>query len=184
MKHPPRQSARSVVGFAIVRTISARATRGFVDVAGRRFPCALGRSGVRTSKREGDGASPAGRFSFDEVFYRPDRVARPVSGIAVRRIKSQDGWCDAPRDRNYNRLVGLPYPASTETMCRADALYDLVVILGYNRRPRVMGRGSAIFMHVAKPGYPPTEGCIALSAKHLRAVLACLGRASRIQIGK
>ena len=102
------------------------------------------------------------RFSIDRTACFARRTALPV-----RAIRRRDGWCDAPADRNYNRPVRLPYPASAERLWREDALYDLVVVLDYNERPRVRGRGSAIFMHVAKPGYAPTEGCIALARPHL-----------------
>jgi L,D-peptidoglycan transpeptidase YkuD (ErfK/YbiS/YcfS/YnhG family) len=89
----------------------------------------------------------------------------------VRAIRRDDGWCDASADRNYNRPVRLPYPASAERLWREDGLYDLVVVLDYNDRPRSRGRGSAIFMHVARPGYAPTEGCIALARGHLLRLL-------------
>jgi L,D-peptidoglycan transpeptidase YkuD (ErfK/YbiS/YcfS/YnhG family) len=98
----------------------------------------------------------------------------------VRAIRERDGWCDASADRNYNRPVRHPYPASAERLWRADGLYDIVVVLDCNDRPRVRGRGSAIFMHVAKPGYAPTEGCIALAQAHLLRLLVRLRRRSRI----
>jgi L,D-peptidoglycan transpeptidase YkuD (ErfK/YbiS/YcfS/YnhG family) len=91
--------------------------------------------------------------------------------LPVRAIRRHDGWCDASADRNYNRPVRLPYAASAERLWREDALYDVVVVLDYNKRPRVRGRGSAIFMHVARPGYAPTEGCIALARGHLLRLL-------------
>ncbi len=101
------------------------------------------------------------------LLYRADHVRRPATPMPVRTIHEQDGWCDAPADRNYNRPVRHPYAAGAERLWRQDALYDIVVILGYNEHPRVRGRGSAIFMHVAAPGYAPTEGCIALTRAHL-----------------
>ena len=120
------------------------------------LPCALGRSGTTHDKREGDGATPVGRFRALQAFYRPDRVRRPPTRLIVSRIDSGDGWCDEPGDRNYNRPVRLPYPARHERMCREDELYDVVVDLACNRGPIRKGRGSAIFMHCAKPGLPPT----------------------------
>lgn len=92
------------------------------------------------------------------------------------------GWCDAPSDPNYNRQVRYPYRASAEALWRDDGLYDLVAVLDYNVRPRVRGRGSAIFMHVARPGYLPTEGCIALRKDHLRRLLSLTGRGSTINV--
>jgi L,D-peptidoglycan transpeptidase YkuD (ErfK/YbiS/YcfS/YnhG family) len=143
---------------------------------------ALGRSGIRASKREGDGATPLGRFRVREVLYRADRGRRPRTRLPVRAIEAQDGWCEDPHDRNYNRPVRLPYTASTESMKREDHLYDLVVVLGYNDHPRVKGRGSAIFMHLARPGYRPTEGCVALARCDLERVLALLGPGDEIVV--
>jgi L,D-peptidoglycan transpeptidase YkuD (ErfK/YbiS/YcfS/YnhG family) len=100
----------------------------------------------------------------------------------VRPIRPADGWCDAPADGNYNRRVKLPYSASHERLWRDDALYDLVVVLGYNDRPRSLGRGSAIFMHLARPGYVPTAGCIALSRADMLKLLARLKPGDSIAI--
>lgn len=165
----------------IVRTLSAAASKGRVSLGTLAFPCALGR-GTSRLKREGDGATPAGAWRVERVIYRADRVQRPVTGLAVRPIRPGDGWCDAPADRNYNRPVRHPYPASAEKLWRADHLYDVAVVLSHNRRPRVRNLGSAIFVHVARPGYLPTEGCIALERRHLLRLLARLGRHARIDI--
>ena len=167
----------------VVRALSAGGRRGWLLMGGRGFPCALGRSGRRAVKREGDGATPIGRWELRKILYRRDRVLRPRSGLPVQAIKRSDGWCDAPADRNYNRAVPLPYPASTEALWRADRVYDLIVVLAHNERPRQRGCGSAIFMHLARPGYPPTEGCIALSARDLRQVLAVCARGARVGVG-
>jgi L,D-peptidoglycan transpeptidase YkuD (ErfK/YbiS/YcfS/YnhG family) len=127
---------------------------------------------VKPLKREGDGGTPLGRFPVRLVLYRPDKIPRPRTLLSVRAIRAGDGWCDDPRDRNYNRLVRLPSKRSAERLMRDDRLYDLVLVLGYNDRPRIRGRGSAIFMHLARDGYTPTEGCVALSRRDLLAVLA------------
>jgi L,D-peptidoglycan transpeptidase YkuD (ErfK/YbiS/YcfS/YnhG family) len=160
---------------ATVSALSSGACRGILTLEGMSFPCALGRAGCRARKREGDGATPAGLWRLRAVLYRSDRVRRPRTHLPVRAIRQRDGWCDAPADRNYNRPVRHPYPASAERLWRTDALYDIVVVLDYNDRPRVRGRGSAIFMHVAKPGYAPTEGCIALARPHLLRLLERMG---------
>ncbi len=149
---------------------------------GRSYPCALGRSGRRAIKREGDGATPVGAFRLESVHYRPDRGPRPRTALPLKVIKPSSGWCDEPADRNYNRPVCHPYPASAEEMWRPDQLYDVVVVLDCNRRPRVRGRGSAIFMHVARPGFKPTEGCIALRRADLVRILARLKPGARIRI--
>lgn len=155
-----------------VEAHSLAATRGRVAIGPLRMPCALGRGGRRALKREGDGATPVGAWPLRGVLYRPDRVARPRTALPVSPIRPEDGWCDDPADRNYNCLVHLPYPAGCERLWREDGLYDLVGVLGYNDGPRVRGRGSAIFMHLATPDFRPTEGCIALHEAALRRLLA------------
>jgi L,D-peptidoglycan transpeptidase YkuD (ErfK/YbiS/YcfS/YnhG family) len=164
----------------VVRATSKRANRGVLSVAGRAVPCALGRSGQRAIKREGDGATPMGQWTLRQVFYRSDRIPRPRTGLPIKQIRTSDGWCDAPADRNYNRAVRLPYSASIENLHRADGVYDLIVVLSHNERPRQRGRGSAIFIHIARPGYTPTEGCIALNRRDLQHVLATCRRHSHI----
>lgn len=135
---------------------------------------ALGRTGTRALKREGDGGTPLGRFTVRQVLYRADRIPRPRTLLPLRAIREHDGWCDDPADRNYNRFVRLPSQRSAEGLKRADHLYDLVLVLGYNDVPRVRGKGSAIFVHLARPGFTPTEGCIALSRHDLTMLLAQL----------
>lgn len=165
-----------------VRAKSLVTTHGMLRCGFSVWPCALGRSGRRALKKEGDGATPTGTFTLDYVLYRPDRGPRPQTGLPVKPIFRNDGWCDDSLDRNYNRPVKLPYPASTEDLYRKDHLYDLIVVLGYNRRSRVRGKGSAIFLHIARPGLLPTEGCIALSADHVRRILSRCRRGCTITV--
>lgn len=124
---------------------------------------AIGPGGIAVKGGEGDGITPIGRWPVREIFYRADRIARPDVKLPLRAIQPDDGWCDAPDDANYNRLVMLPARASAEHMWRDDSLYDLVAVLGYNDDPAVPGKGSAIFLHLARSDYAPTDGCIALA---------------------
>lgn len=172
----------STVPRIVVRRKPGDPARGWLVAGGRVLPCALGRAGVTRDKREGDGATPAGRFAPLQAFWRADRAPRPRTALRLRAIGPRDGWCDAPRDRNYNRRVALPYPASAERMMRDDGLYDLVVDLSANRRPILKGRGSAIFLHVARPGFLPTEGCIALEKRALARLLPRIGPRTRIVV--
>ena len=144
--------------------------------------CALGRGGIARQKREGDGTTPIGRFPLREVLYRPDRLAAPRTVLAVRALAPADGWCDDPPDGSYNRMVRLPHPASAERLWREDGLYDLVVPLGYNDDPVIAGKGSAVFLHVARPNYGPTEGCVALALADLLRVLAEADQASLVVV--
>ena len=178
MPHPTLQSASS---WRIIAR-SPRAQRGFLAVGERRFPCAVGRSGLTARKREGDGATPIGAWPIAAVLYRADRVRRPACGLWARPLRQADGWCDDVRDRNYNRAVRHPYPARAEHLWREDRLYDLVLVLGHNVRPRVKGLGSAIFMHLSRADYAPTAGCIALREGDLRRVLATLSRRTRLLV--
>jgi L,D-peptidoglycan transpeptidase YkuD (ErfK/YbiS/YcfS/YnhG family) len=143
---------------------------------------ACGRGGVRLDKREGDGASPEGSFPLLHFYYRADRIAAPPTGMPMSALRLNDGWVDDPADPRYNRLVSLPYPAHHEEMWRTDALYDLLVLIGYNTDPPLPGRGSAIFLHVARPDFAPTEGCIAVAHDVLAGLLGVLGPGSMITI--
>jgi L,D-peptidoglycan transpeptidase YkuD (ErfK/YbiS/YcfS/YnhG family) len=146
---------------------------GRFDLDGRWTRCAVGPAGViaAEAKREGDGASPAGSWTMRKVFYRPDRRPAPRTGLPVEPLQPSDGWCDAPADPAYNRRVVLPYPASAEHLWRDDAVYDLIVTLGHNDDPVVPSAGSAIFLHLARPDYAPTQGCVALAAADLQELL-------------
>lgn len=135
-----------------------------------------------SAKQEGDGASPAGRWAARRVFFRPDRVAAPETGLPVIALRPEDGWCDDPREASYNRLIPLPCCGSHERLWRDDSVYDLIVELGFNDDPPIPGQGSAIFLHIARPGYIPTEGCIALAEADLLEVLKRLGGESVIEI--
>lgn len=145
--------------------------------------CVLGRGGIVTDKREGDGGTPVGRFIMRRVLFRPDQLnGPPVTGLPVAAIAPDDGWCDDPAHGDYNRPVTLPHPASCEVLWRDDRVYDVIVILGHNDAPPVPGKGSAIFMHIARPGREPTEGCVALTREDLLAVLTLCGPGTVIDI--
>jgi L,D-peptidoglycan transpeptidase YkuD (ErfK/YbiS/YcfS/YnhG family) len=157
---------------------------GWFDLAGGKVRCALGKSGVTPAadKREGDLASPAGVWPIRRLLFRPDKGAPPATALPAEPIARDDGWCDAPGDPAYNRPVKLPYPASAERMWRDDGLYDLVLVLGHNDDPPVPGLGSAIFLHLAKPGYGPTEGCVALAREDFEALLAAARPGDAVEI--
>ncbi|RAK59365.1 hypothetical protein DJ021_05870 [Phenylobacterium hankyongense] len=147
---------------------------GLLDLGDRKVRCALGPSGVvpAADKREGDGASPAGVWPIRRVLYRPDRGPAPQTALPVAALSRDDGWCDAPGDPAYNRPVKLPYPASAEAMWREDGIYDLVVVLGHNDDPPAAPMGSCIFLHLARPEFAPTQGCVAVAREALEHLLA------------
>lgn len=139
--------------------------------AGLRLRAAIGRGGITPMKREGDGATPSGILPLRRVLFRADRLAPPVCAVPREPIAPDDGWCDDVDHRDYNRMIRLPHPARHERLWRDDPLYDVVGILGWNDSPIERGRGSAIFLHVARPDFAPTDGCIALALPDLLAVL-------------
>jgi len=142
---------------------------GWMELPGRLARCAFGPAGVTRAgaKREGDGASPAGVWPIRNVLWRPDRGEPPATRLTCAPLTPDDGWCDAPSDAAYNQPVKLPYGASAEALWREDSIYDLIVTLGYNDDPVVPGAGSAIFLHLARSDYSPTQGCVALAATDL-----------------
>jgi L,D-peptidoglycan transpeptidase YkuD (ErfK/YbiS/YcfS/YnhG family) len=143
---------------------------------------AVGGAGVSANKKEGDGATPAGTYPLVSGFYRADRIAAPRSGLPMRALSPNDAWVDDPVDRNYNRLVPLPYPAHTEPLWLDDPVYDLLVVIGYNVDPVVSGAGSAIFLHIARPDFAATTGCIAIEREVLLGLMPFLGPGSAITI--
>ena len=145
---------------------------GLLRFRGETLRCALGAGGIRADKQEGDGATPLGLLPIRRVLFRADRGARPATALPAELIAPDDGWCDDPGHADYNRQVRLPHPARHERLWREDAVYDVIGVLGWNDAPVRRGRGSAIFLHLARPGLPPTEGCVALPGADLRRLLA------------
>lgn len=165
-----------------VRALPGQRARGRLHVCGLVLPCALGPSGIRRDKREGDGATPAGRFVVLQGWFRPDR-RRPRCGLTLRPLRPGDGWCDDPGHRLYNRAIRRPFASNHEGMWREDRLYDVVFATSHNERPRVKGRGSGIFFHLARPGFTPTQGCVAISADAMRRLLPRLRGRVVLDIG-
>ena len=173
-----------VVALRTVRVAKRTGVRakGWLTAGMVRIPVALGRSGIRSDKREGDGATPRGRFYPVRVWWRADRGLRPRTLLPIRRIGAADAWCEDPTDRRYNRAIRLADGQARDGLWRADGLYDLIIELDHNVRPRVARRGSAIFVHVARPALLPTAGCVALPAASLRRLLGRMSGKTRIHI--
>jgi len=165
-----------------VRRRPGAPAKGWLTAAGTVLPVALGRTGIKANKREGDGATPRGRFRLKRLWWRADKHARPGTLLPTRRIAADDGWCEDASHRRYNRPVKLSPASGADRLKRADALYDFIVEIDHNTRPRVAGRGSAVFIHAARPGFAPTAGCVALEIGALRRLLARLGPRTRIVV--
>lgn len=146
------------------------------------LPVALGRGGIKANKREGDGATPRGRFGLRRLWWRAGRHTRPATLLPSTRIKPDDGWCEDPADRHYNQRISVPPDSKADRLARLDNLYDFIIELDHNTRPRIAGRGSAVFIHVARAGFAPTAGCIALKLPSLRHLLSRLGPRTKIVV--
>lgn len=165
-----------------VRSRPGFRSKGWLIAGGAQIPVALGRGGVLANKREGDGGTPRGRFRLVRLWWRADRAPRPRTLLPTRQIGKNDGWCEDPRDRLYNRPIRVPEGSNADRLWRQDGLYDLIIELDHNTRPRIAGRGSAVFIHVAREGFKPTAGCVALQAPRLRRLLEHVGPRTRIVI--
>jgi L,D-peptidoglycan transpeptidase YkuD (ErfK/YbiS/YcfS/YnhG family) len=146
------------------------------------FYCVIGKNGVTSDKKEGDWMTPVGTFNIQEVFYRKDRVEAFPCDFELNPISEDDGWCDDSVSPEYNHFVKIPYPFSTENLWREDDLYDIVVVLDYNSDPVIPGKGSAIFIHIAKEGMQYTKGCVALKKDDLIKLLDLIHKDTQVQI--
>jgi L,D-peptidoglycan transpeptidase YkuD (ErfK/YbiS/YcfS/YnhG family) len=182
VKEPKDRVKRTTLALLRVRAAAGDPRRGWLTAGSLTFPVALGRGGIKANKREGDGATPRGRFRLRRLWWRADRTMRPRTLLPVRRIKTDDAWCEDPADRRYNRPIRLMPGAAGDRLWRSDRLYDLVIELDHNTRPRIAGRGSAVFVHVARPGLRPTAGCVALAANAGRHLVARVGQRTEIDI--
>lgn len=174
----PREPFRRIS----VRARPGQRTKGVLVADGIAIPVSLGRAGIFANKREGDGATPRGTFHPLRLWYRPDRGPAPRTLLPLRRIGPDDAWSEAPGDRRYNRPVKRKPKEPGDRLRRADHLYDLIVEIDHNTRPRIAGRGSAVFIHLARPGFLPTAGCVGLEPHRLRWLVERLGPETKIDI--
>lgn len=166
-----------------VRRGALDSRRGVLLIDGRAFPVALGRGSLKANKREGDGATPIGIFRPLRLWWRADRHVRPRTRLPVRPIRSGDGWCENPQSRHYNKPVRLSADSAADRLARTDHLYDFIIEIDQNTRPAIPGRGSAVFLHLARPGFAPTAGCVAMTRGSMLRLLARLTPKTRIRIG-
>jgi len=165
-----------------VRTAPGSRTRGLLMAGPLVLPVALGRGGILANKREGDGGTPRGTFRLKRLWWRADRDPRPVTNLPLRQIAPQDAWCDDPADRRYNQPVKTPPGTPGDPLHREDHLYDFIIEIDHNTRPRIARRGSAVFIHVARPDLAPSAGCVTMSKPQLRNLLRQLGPQTRLVI--
>jgi L,D-peptidoglycan transpeptidase YkuD (ErfK/YbiS/YcfS/YnhG family) len=189
MRRPRPSSSRRTRGTPARTNRFLRLTRrpgtrsaGWLRLGQRALRVAIGRGGISANKREGDGATPRGRFRLIRLWWRADRAPRPRTLLPASAIRRDDAWCEDPSDRRYNQLIRIAAGTPGDRLWRADPLYDLIVELDHNTRPRVANRGSAVFIHVARPGFTPTAGCVALTAAELRILIGRIGRRATLII--
>tara|TARA_B100001093_G_scaffold197990_2_gene190351 strand:- start:2246 stop:2740 length:495 start_codon:yes stop_codon:yes gene_type:complete len=163
--------------------MSIRVKKNYLIFKGKQFKCSIGKSGFSINKKEGDGCTPVGTFYIENVYYRADKIKSLETNINKVKINKIDGWCDDPSQKEYNQLINFPYDFSAEELYREDSLYNIVCVLNYNTNPVKPGIGSAIFIHVAKEGYKPTEGCIALKQEDLIFLLSFIDKKTKIILG-
>lgn len=182
MRAKKRQGGKPARRAIVVRPSPLGRSRALVVLGALAFPAAIGRSGITSRKREGDGATPRGTMAVESGLYRADRMRLPPTRLRLVPARPDMGWCDAPAHGRYNRPVRLPFGASHETMIRADRLYDVCIVLDWNRRPRRRNGGSAIFLHMAKPSFAPTEGCVAVAPHAMRRLLPHMRAGMRLVV--
>jgi L,D-peptidoglycan transpeptidase YkuD (ErfK/YbiS/YcfS/YnhG family) len=166
----------------IVRTAAGNPNRGWLLVGNHAVPVALGRGGIRANKREGDGGTPRGAFRPRRLWWRADRHLRPRTFLPVRAIGGDDAWCEDPTDRHYNQPIRLGREHRGDRLKRDDQLYDFIVEIDHNTRPRIAGRGSAVFLHLARANFAPTAGCVSMTQSAMLRLLPRLGPRTHIVI--
>jgi L,D-peptidoglycan transpeptidase YkuD (ErfK/YbiS/YcfS/YnhG family) len=169
------------VSAVTVRAAAGQRTRGWLIAGGQTIPVALGSSGIRANKREGDGGTPKGTFRPRQLWWRADRHPRPSTFLPVRGIGPEDAWCEDPSDRHYNQPVNSKQGG--DRLRRDDHLYDFIIEIDHNTRPRIAGRGSAVFLHLARNDFSPTAGCVSMTRSAMLRLLKRLGPETRIVIG-
>ncbi len=167
----------------LVRPVAGHPNRGWLTAGGRTVPVALGRGGIKADKREGDGGTPRGIFHPRRVWWRADRHPRPRTSLPLRAIRPEDAWCEDPLSRHYNQPVRLKRGHSGDRLKRDDHLYDFIIEIDHNTSPRIAGRGSAVFLHLARPDFSPTAGCISMTKSAMLRLLERLGPQTQIVIG-
>jgi L,D-peptidoglycan transpeptidase YkuD (ErfK/YbiS/YcfS/YnhG family) len=167
----------------LVRPAAGNPSRGWLTVDRQTIPVALGRGGIKVNKREGDGGTPRGNFRPQQLWWRADRHPRPRTALPVRAIRPEDGWCEDPRSRHYNRPIRLGGSKDGDRLRRDDQLYDFIIEIDHNTAPRIAGRGSAVFLHLARADFSPTAGCISMTKSAMLRLLERIGPQTRIIIG-
>ena len=146
-----------------------------------KLKCCIGKGGVKSKKKEGDLSTPRGIFKLGPLYYRNDRVQKPITKLKCYKIKKNMGWCNDVNSKYYNRKIKINKNIKHEKMFRKDNKYDYVILINYNYQRPISNKGSAIFLHLTN-NYKPTVGCIALKKKDLIILLKIINKDTKIQI--
>ena len=146
-----------------------------------KFRCCIGKKGSTKNKKEGDKKTPKGTFKIENLYFREDRVKKPLTLLKCIKIKKNMGWCDDPKSKYYNREIRLPSKARHEKLYKNDHSYDLLLVINYNTTKTIPYKGSAIFLHLTS-NYKKTNGCVAVSKKDLYIILKLINKKSKIKI--
>jgi L,D-peptidoglycan transpeptidase YkuD (ErfK/YbiS/YcfS/YnhG family) len=166
-----------------VKPAAGNPRRGWLTAGPLTIPVALGRGGILANKREGDGGTPRGHFRPRQLWWRGDRHSRPRTFLPTRTISDTDAWCEDPGDRHYNQWIRRGQGEGGDRLKRADQLYDFIIEIDHNTRPRIAGRGSAVFLHLARDNFGPTAGCVSMTKAAMLQLLRRLGPRTKIIIG-
>ena len=147
-----------------------------------KFQCCIGKNGLTKFKKEGDFKTPKGTFKIEHLYYRKDRIKKPLTKLKCIEIKKNMGWCNDVKNRKYNKLIKINDNCSHEKLIRRDKKYDLLIPIKYNFDNSISGKGSCIFLHLTK-NYKPTAGCIALKKKDFEILLKLVDKKTKIKIG-
>ena len=156
---------------------------GYLNYKNFKFRCALGKNGIKKKVKEGDFITPKGKYKLIKIYYRADRIKKINSPLKKIKLKKNMGWCDDVNSKYYNKQIKINDKISHERLYRKDSLYDILVVLNYNLNPIIRGKGSAIFLHVAKKNYSKTQGCIALKRNELLNLVSKIRKNTQIKIG-
>jgi L,D-peptidoglycan transpeptidase YkuD (ErfK/YbiS/YcfS/YnhG family) len=169
--------------FVRIRAAAGDRSRGWLTAGGQTIKVALGRGGIQANKREGDGGTPRGTFRPRRLWWRADRHSKPSTFLPVRAIRPEDAWCEDVSSRHYNQPLRLAAKHGGDRLTRDDHLYDFIIEIDHNTRPRIAGRGSAVFLHLARKDFSPTAGCVSMTEATMLRLLKRLGPKTRIVIG-
>ena len=145
------------------------------------FKCSIGKNGLNSKKKEGDGTTPKGIFSLGKVYYRADKVKKPITKINTKIIKKNMIWCDNSKSKNYNKETVKNNNDKYEKLFRKNNSYDYLLVINYNTKKIIPYKGSAIFIHLTKK-YKKTAGCIALNKKDFLILLKIINKKTKIKI--